>query len=508
MLLNLKALIVVLVLASAMFALAKPILLRYSEPDAFRRRRNIWFILTVLGFTSPSIWLYALVAMPLMYWGAKKDDNPLALYLLLAYVIPRTNVQIPTIGIGQLLELNQGRMMSFAILIPLIFRRVPIKGMVSERRFSAMDWTLFGFGVLQLALVLPYDSPTNSLRRGLIFFLDTFVMYYVFARIAPSAKVLREVIAYLIFAVALLSSFAIFEAVKGWLLFIGIGPQWGAIEPFTAYLMRGSLLRAQASTGHSLALGAVTATGLGLWFYLSTREKRKTTKYAVFALLIGACFVTGSRGAWLTAMIIFALNSLLRPNAARLLIKAVPVIIVALVVAYNSPLKESVIDRMPIIGTSDQDTVAYRQEIAEVSWRLIKQNPVFGDPFALRNMEELRQGQGIIDLMNGYANVAVFTGGVGFALFVSIFIIVLWRTFSGMISLRSTDLELSLLGGNLIACLVGSLFFVGTAAIDPITYWLSGILASYCGLVIAQGQRLNDVNAQVKTARPAVAEMR
>ena len=485
MLTNLKALVVVLTVSWLVFALAKPLVLRFEEGEAFQRRRNIWLLLTAMGFISPSIWLYAIVAMPLMYWGAKKDTNPLALYVLLAWVIPKTDVRIPTIGIGQLIDINYPRMMAMAILVPIIFRSTQVMGVAPGRRFTVMDWLLAAFGILQLILVLPYDSPTNTLRRAVLYFLDTFIMFYAFARIAPAPKVIKEVLVNLVLAIAIMGAIGAFESLRGWLLYGGIAPMWGANVPaFTSYLMRDNMLRAQAASGHSLVLGYLTAIALGLWLYLSRSEKKIIRKYSMFAVLVCGCIVAGSRGAWLTAVIFFIIYAVLRPDAWRFIAKAIPVTVVALVVILASPLRQTIIDKLPFIGTSDQDTVAYRQQVAEVSWRLIREHPFLGDPFALRYMEELRQGQGIIDIMNGYANVALFTGGIGFSLFVSLFVIVLWRCFFKMLNLRLVDSDAPILGASLIACLLASLFFVATAAIDPPTYWICGIMAGYSGLAV------------------------
>ena len=486
MLNNLKSLVVVLFIGLTIFALAKPLMARYADPVTYVRRRNVWIIVTALGFTMPSIWLYALIVMPLLYIQAKKDSNPVALYVIVVYAIPHSSVQIPTIGIGQLFDLNQPRMLAFAILMPLMFRRHAVAGMSERRGLTYMDWCVLGLGLLQIALAMPYDSVTNSLRRATVYFLDIFAVFYVFARVAPVEKTVREIIACIVLMAALLSGVAIFESFRGWLLYIGIGPVWGAIEPFTAYILRGGLLRAQASLGHSLTLGYYASLGLGLWFYLSARETAIFKKSVVLMLLCAGVFVSGSRGAWITSFLGYACYVALRPNAGRYLAKALPVLIVAFAAVYMSPLKESVIDKLPIIGTSDQDTVEYRQQIAEVSWRLIQQNPFFGDPFALRNMQALKQGQGIVDIMNGYANVAVFSGGVGFALFVGTFAIGLGRTLSGMVRVRQSDPDMAALGATLIACMVSTLFFIGTAAIDLPAYWLTGLLAAYSTMAVAR----------------------
>jgi hypothetical protein len=46
---------------------------------------------------------------------------------------------------------------------------------------------------------------------------------------------------------------------------------------------------------------------------------------------------------------------------------------------------------------------------------------LFGNPFVLLDMEELRTGDNIIDLVNAYAQVALFYGLVGLALFCLLF---------------------------------------------------------------------------------------
>jgi len=94
---ELKVLIVVLGLSVIVFALAKPVALQFSAEADFKRRRNVWMALTVVAFLSPNIWLFALLAAPVLYWGGRKDSNPLAFYLLLLMIIPPVSRQIPTI---------------------------------------------------------------------------------------------------------------------------------------------------------------------------------------------------------------------------------------------------------------------------------------------------------------------------------------------------------------------------------------------------------------------------
>jgi O-antigen ligase len=145
---------------------------------------------------------------------------------------------------------------------------------------------------------------------------------------------------------------------------------------------------------------------------------------------------------------------------------------------YVSPLKESVLDRLPFIGTADQETVEYRRVLAEVSWTLIQQHPFFGDPFVASRMESLRGGQGIIDIVNGYLWAALFYGLVGLALLVGFSLLALFRGFAAFRQ-SNGDRDAATLGAALLACMVGALVYVATAGYNETPYILFGLSVSY-----------------------------
>ena len=119
MITNLKAMIIVLAIAMAVFMIAKRVCLRFMAEADFSRRRNVWFALTLTAFMSPNFWLFVLVAVPLLSWSARKDANPLAVYVFFMHVIPPgIGLQIPIAGIESLFELNFYRVLSFTILVP------------------------------------------------------------------------------------------------------------------------------------------------------------------------------------------------------------------------------------------------------------------------------------------------------------------------------------------------------------------------------------------------------
>src|ERR1700733_8970645 len=143
---SIKALIVILAIATVAFRLGKPLALVFSNESDFSRRRNVWFVLTVAAFLSPNFWLFALVAVPVLAWAGRKDTNPLALYVILLHVIPPIPIDIPVVGIKELFALDNYRLLSFCVLIPALFRLRRLENSTRIRGLPAMDLSILAFG--------------------------------------------------------------------------------------------------------------------------------------------------------------------------------------------------------------------------------------------------------------------------------------------------------------------------------------------------------------------------
>ena len=110
---------------------------------------------------------------------------------------------------------------------------------------------------------------------------------------------------------------------------------------------------------------------------------------------------------------------------------------------------------------------------------LITANPFFGNPFAANQMESLRQGQGIIDLVNGYLQVAVFHGVIALGLFLALVLFAVGRTVVAWQTVRLKDPEHGYVGAALVGAMLGNMLFIATAGIDPETYMLAGMMSCY-----------------------------
>ena len=496
---NLKALVVVLALAFLVFRLAKPICLRFTTAQDYDRRRNVWLAITTLGFISPSFWLYAAFAAPLLLWATNADRNPGALFLLLLYTVPPTSFQIPVAGINQLFDLGPHRLLAFAVLLPAALRSRPSSSPTSRGTFDAIYALLLGYMLLTTVLFMPYESFTNTLRRAFLYALDIVLIYHVFRRTEPTRAAVAEPLVMLALASALMAPVAVFETLRGWLLYTGIGQLWGDINQFT-WLMRGDSLRAQASAGHSLNLGYLLAMAFGISLYAAARSPSRSTGWWMAAWMWAGLFAALSRGPWLTAVVVMAVFFALGPRALSTSLKAFVGLAALGGLVYLSPFGDEVLAYLPFVGTVDSQNVTYRQDIFNTSVLLIEQSPFFGNPFVLNQMEHLRQGQGIIDLMNAYVVQALFYGLVGLALCVSCYLLALWRAGGAWLTAKKcADVELCLLGACLIACMVATLFFAATATFGPVIYAFAGLLAVYAQLVpqrVAAGAHGAPVNAK------------
>ena len=117
---HLRALLVILVLAVSIFAFVQrpPFGIPIATED-FRRRRNLWFGITLLAFLAHNFSIYIVGATILLLVTIKAEKNPLALFLFLLFAVPPFSTKILGVGaINQLFEINHLRLLSLTILLP------------------------------------------------------------------------------------------------------------------------------------------------------------------------------------------------------------------------------------------------------------------------------------------------------------------------------------------------------------------------------------------------------
>lgn len=488
---HLRALVVILGLAVPVFWIAQRVLCpSVIDEGDFVRRRNLWFGITLAAFLSHNYWLFLAISTVLMLWGAspRRERNPMALFFFLLFAVPAFKGSLPGLGIFQhLFEVNHPRFLALFILLPAALRLNKDPTAPRLGRFAA-DWFLMGYLLLQVVLYFGATTLTQTMRAGFYLVVDMLLLYYVASRSVVDLRGFRDVAGSLGVALMVVAPIAVFEFGKHWLLFspltVALGLYWDAGN----YLGREDLLRAVGPAGHALVLGYALAVGLGFWVYL--HRTLPTGAWWVGAVVLFAGLIAPvSRGPWVGAALIVtvavATGQHAAPRIMRLLLAGAGIVLLLALTPYG----EKLVEYLPFVGSVDEGNVSYRKRLFDVSLMVIAQNPLLGSPTFLSNatMEQMRQGQGIIDLVNSYLAITLSSGLIGLLLFSGIFAVSLVGVYAAMRGDQSGSKETELLGRSLLGILVGVLMMIATASsilLIPVVYWsLAGLSVAYASMV-------------------------
>lgn len=483
---NYRALIAMLVLAlPTLLWLRGPLTWRVLEPKDYKARAVAWLVLTVALFVSPDFWLFILVAAMVLAIASHADSDALGLYFFVLFVAPPFEAVIPGFGgINQFIGIDYLRLLGFVLLLPMAFRAAADPTAAAPFKLPA-DKYVVGYVALLLVLQFPLASFTHELRSALSLLVDVCLPYYVCSRRLSDPRRLRDALGSFVAACSVMAVIAVFETLKGWLLYSSLphflNVRWG----YGAYMSREGSLRATVSAGHSIVLGYLLAAGLGMACALKAWFPSTRSWAAVVVLLAAGVMVTFSRGPWVGAAAVALVAISIGPGAAGRVSVAAIAALAALPLLMLTGNAAKILALLPFVGTSEATTVVYRQQLVEVSWNVLMMNPFFGSPYYMADptMQQLRQGEGIIDMVNSYLGVALASGFVGLALFAGAFM-------SNLVGLanrlrrhhdkRSDDFAV---GRALLATLAGIVLIIGTTSsinAIPVVYWcVVGMCAAY-----------------------------
>lgn len=489
-----RALIVILFLASVVFLLARRPATELIPPGDFKRRRNLWFLLTVLAFVSHSFWLYLGAGAVILYLAGRREHNPMALFYMLLFVIPPASLQVPGFGlVNYLVDLNHIRLLTLCVLLPAA---LALRRQGDTLRFGRTwpDRLLAAGLLLMSALYLRETTLTDTLRQTLYLFIDVLLPYYVASRGLRQISDFKDTLLAFVLASFVLALIGVAEYVRHWLLYSALIDAMGVPWSMSGYLSRGGSLRASVTTGQAIVLGYVMSVAIGLFLFLQGYLRHPWQRLMGVLLLAAGLFAPLSRGPWIGAMVIVVVFIALGRGALRRLVLLAAAGMLALPLLTAVPGGDKVLDLLPFIGNVDKENITYRERLMDNSWIVIQRNPLFGS-FDFRNTPEMQsmiQGEGIIDIVNTYINLALRVGLVGLGLFVAFFAAVLHGIRKAMRSFPDKDDERRQLGRALLATLVGILviiFTVSSITFIPVVYWtIAGLGVAYVQMV----RRLDD----------------
>jgi len=497
---HIRAFIVVVALGSMVWLLARPAMVQIVSPETFARWRGLWYVATVAWFLAPNFWIYVGVITVMLVIVGQRESNVFGLYLLLLIAAPPIATPIPGFGlINYLFMLDHYRLLALALLLPFAWRlsRRPLTIRLFQ---SPVDWMVLAYLALSTVLAFRGGNFTSDARTALMLWIDLFLPYYVASRSIQNLDGFRHALVGLALGGALLSVLAAFEVLRSWKLYEAASVALG-LDSFGAYKMRGGLVRPGVSIIDSIALGYVIVVAAGGFLYLQGLIAGRMKCWLGWLALVIGVLASLSRGPWVGALLLVFVFMLTSPRPLKRLIQGACISAFVLLILSALPAGQKFINLLPFLGQEEQGNVNYRANLLTLSIPVIERNLLFGtsDYMNAPELQVLRQGEGIIDIVNSYVGVALHAGLVGLLLFAGMFVWALLLLRRGMSwARRASDADGLLLGRALFASVVSIMFIILTVSsvfIVPTIYF--AVVGMSCAYFLLQ--QLNDRAKQAST---------
>jgi len=483
---NIRALIVVAGLSGLVFLWlyqAKVLPVRAQE---LRRWGVAWLLVTTAGFLVPNYWLFMLVLGVICFAAASKaPDRKLAFYFFLLPAMPMMQQQVPAFGlVNYLFTLNYARLLSFVVLLPLVLSVT--MGTKAKRIHSLpTDKYIAAYCLVAFALSFRSTTLTDSFRTLFNLLLDIALPYFAVTRGVVTKEGFVRVFAAIAASGAALAVIGIFESIKGWIVYgpLAANPPGSLISH---YMFRAGFMRAATTIVHPILYGYFQMICLGCLLAIKPLIKPKVIQLALAGLFLLAVLCSFSRGPWVGAAVVLLVYAYLARNSLAALAPLLMGAFLVLGVMSMTSVGQQILDYLPFIGSVREDTIGYRQQLLanglDVFWR----SPLFGSSTFMQTneMEAMRQGEGIIDIVNAYLGEGLTYGFAGLIPFVGLPLSALWQLWKTMKSSKRRDPAWHQIHRALFATIVGMVVvFVTTSTGDRALqyYWcVAGLASASC----------------------------
>lgn len=446
-----------------------------DEQDAYK-----WLIcvgiFTAAVTLNRNVWLlYAAVIGVGWYIVPKDPEKRIFYYLTLFCILPRLSYEVPFPGVNYLIVMEYPFILSLALLLPLFW----------QFRKAGVPHSKFDLLIAVYLVYVTYrefsfdDSFTYWARLVLVNFFSVWVPYYVIANAPGDLK--RYMVA-LLYGGIYLTVAANVEWALTWQIFANITQYVNDIvfsRLSTAYYFRGLGLRISSSWMNPISFGVFAAGTCYLLLMLQKLGKsRSMLTFALAGLALSATLFTDSRGALLTMIIALGVQAYFySPTPVWKNTYKLCFVVAVLLVAMNF---QTFMDLDP------SGTFQYRADLLVYSKDAFFANPIWGDVNFRDNYTlsaNMTQGQGIVDIVNHYLNVALRYGAVGLFLYLLIWTSIIARMISRVSQLQSLGDHRYHAGSILVSLMVGVAIVIYTVSLvgylPEYIFMLMGLASAY-----------------------------
>lgn len=359
----------------------------------------------LLGFLVAAIALISRV-------GVLSSDHRIAAFFGLFLLVPNDAAYYLNVGFD-FGGVDYVKLLSLLLFVPLGMNQNLRIAEIS--RSNVIDKFVYMFFAWQIiSRFISDDMAFTPALRFSFWYVITVVFPYLAIRFClKDFKLIVPLLGYALVAQMIL---AVGEGILSWKVYETYTHLAGYFEKsHSMYKFRNGFLRVESSFGNPLILALFTNISFVLGVILYRANKQGDQKARIGALLVIlvsvlAAFFTGSRAAMAGLVVIYAIYRFLMWAVSKPSDPVTKFFAVFLVfgVVFSPQMKDFA-----------QDNFDYRYRLIEASIPVIQSNLLMGRIGAIEDprMEVMRQGEGIIDIVNTYLYMALFHGLIGLFLY-------------------------------------------------------------------------------------------
>ncbi|MDP1028039.1 hypothetical protein Q5H91_12515 [Sphingomonas sp. KR1UV-12] len=384
-------------------------------------RRNLRTVAQTAMYANASAFLVLCITQIYAAFGAvaavtalfaRKRSTAAGTALFLIIVLPQIGITV-MVGSLQLFNISSTACVGLGLLVGSLFwtGRNGSAAFISDIPACAI--------ILVFTFIGARDSTFTNLLRVVTENLITFVIPYMLVRKAlGDPACVRNAFLLVIGAGLALSAIAIFESVRVWPMYQVYGQQFGTLVN-AGVKMRGGMLRAGGPMMNPPLSGTILTLCVVTAFAARDLFPSRMGFRIVMAVLIVGLFCMQARGAWLGA-VCGSIGVVFSRRGGRAIAGYLPTMLLAGVVVYGAALTSPRVASLVGFSSDARSSNEYRDRLSDLGFETVRAHPLIGQPIEAvkQQMVSMTQGEGIIDFVNGYLAIALFSGLIGLSLFV------------------------------------------------------------------------------------------
>lgn len=401
-------------------------------------------LLPIVAMLSPTYLVFALAVVAILAALPELGGNRISAgerrLRLLFFAVPLLPMLQFTVMIGPytIVQLTYFTLICLGTLSALMISGT--EGSGGPSRLAPWDLTFAAMMAVQLFMDARSSDVMFTLRSIVQVLVNLGLPYLLFSRAMAGVRDPAALLIGLLLASSAIGLIAVFESVDHWLLYDAIVSRIGAdLNGVSGYTkLRGGMLRAGATFPESTGLSLYLGVALTMVFALRRQLASRALVTVMAAMLFAGLVCTFARVGYIALGVGLSMCLLHERRFGSLLAMLVVLPVVGLlVIAFGSHV--SIVAASIGTGTDSSGSIDYRGMLYAAGLRLVGEHPLFGLSMTslMGELSYLRQGEGIVDLVNQPLTIAMRAGLLGGALYFLMMARVLIALFLGRRSMDS-----------------------------------------------------------------------